>query len=343
MDFRDTTTRRADAAIWIAIACIALIVGSFVLFGSFQIEWSGFTKVAAISAAAYAGGLFYSRVRRDRRASAALTGTAQLVLFTAVGAPLSYIAASANLPLWDDNFSAWDRALGFHWMDWLAAMNAHPLLHAIFFLAYLSIMVQAAATIFALAITGHQIRLRIFLLSFMAAALVTIAISAIMPAQGVWGHLSLSATNYPDITPVTRNIHLPIFSGLRDGSFRILSVDRAEGIITFPSLHAALAMIFITALWPVRYLRWIALGLNALMIASTPVDGGHYFSDVVAGLAIAMTCWSLLAWMMGKDQTAIGTSPLPSIPESPTLIPDPVPDDLASPVVGYIRRDVETV
>ena len=35
----------------------------------------------------------------------------------------------------------------------------------------------------------------------------------------------------------------PVFYGLRDGSYRMLVAIGSEGIISFPSLHAALAMI----------------------------------------------------------------------------------------------------
>ena len=44
----------------------------------------------------------------------------------------------------------------------------------------------------------------------------------------------------------------PVFFGLRDGSFRALVAIGSEGVITFPSLHAALAVILIAALWPMR-------------------------------------------------------------------------------------------
>jgi hypothetical protein len=56
-------------------------------------------------------------------------------------------------------------------------------------------------------------------------------------------------------------------------------------------LHAALGLLFIFALWPVRYIGWISVLLNLTMIAATPVDGSHYFSDVVAGLTIAALSW----------------------------------------------------
>jgi len=84
---------------------------------------------------------------------------------------------------------------------------------------------------------------------------------------------------------------LPVFFGLRDGSFRHLVAEGAEGIISFPSLHAALGLLFLLALWPVRYLGWIGVLLNVAMIAATPVDGSHYFSDVAAGLTIALLSW----------------------------------------------------
>src|SRR5205823_13317355 len=127
--------------------------------------------------------------------------------------------------------------------------------------------------------------------SFMLLTLVTIAISTVMPAQGVWGYLHLSALDSPAIVPTTRELHLPVFFGLREGTFRHLVAEGAEGIISFPSLHAALGLLFLFALWPVRYVGWIAALLNVAMIAATPVDGSHYFSDVAAGLTIALLSW----------------------------------------------------
>jgi hypothetical protein len=43
--------------------------------------------------------------------------------------PVSYIAASLNLPLRDAWFDAADRALGFDWLALLGWMDAHATLH----------------------------------------------------------------------------------------------------------------------------------------------------------------------------------------------------------------------
>jgi membrane-associated phospholipid phosphatase len=125
----------------------------------------------------------------------------------------------------------------------------------------------------------------------MLLTLIAIGISTVMPAQGVWDYLHLSALESPAIVPITRDLPLPVFFGLRDGTFRHLVAEGAEGIISFPSLHAGLGLLFAFALWPIGYIGWISLLLNLMMIAATPVDGSHYFSDVLAGLTIAALSW----------------------------------------------------
>jgi membrane-associated phospholipid phosphatase len=283
--------RRLDVLVWLVVAAVASLVLMAMPFAGFRLAPKSFIVPGAGLTVLMLGAWFYRGRRREDRFSSALEGTAQIAAFTAMAAPLSYIAASMNFPLHDRLFDTMDRALGFDWPALLAWMNAHPGIHVFFDAAYCSFMPQATVTVLALAFTARLVRLRVFLLAFMLSAIVTIVISAVLPAEGVWGFYKLSSVDYPAIVPVTRELHLPIFHGLRDGTFRTLMASGSEGIISFPSLHAALGVIFILALWPVSYLRWVGLAVNLLMIGATPVDGGHYFSDVIAGIAIALVCW----------------------------------------------------
>jgi hypothetical protein len=124
------------------------------------------------------------------------------------------------------------------------------------------------------------------MLAFVFSALITIAISALIPAEGVFLHYGLDPA-HAAVLPAS-STSWPVFLGLRDGSYRLLMAVGAEGIITFPSLHAALAVIMIAALWPVPVVRWIGFALNTVMLAATPIDGSHYFVDVLAGIVIAI-------------------------------------------------------
>jgi membrane-associated phospholipid phosphatase len=62
-----------------------------------------------------------------------------------------------------------------------------------------------------------------------------------------------------------------------------------QGIIAFPSYHAGLAMITLWGFWRsgTKWIRWPGIALALATILSTPVDGGHYLVDVIAGLCVA--------------------------------------------------------
>jgi hypothetical protein len=205
--------------------------------------------------------------------------------FAAVAAPLSYLAASVAFPLRDASFDGLDRALGLDWKGLLAVMQRWPAFFEFMRVMYLSLTVQMTAAVVLLGFTGRLTWLRVYMLAFIFAALVTIAVSAVLPAEGAWLYYGFSRE--AGAVPVSYS-SWPVFLGLRDGSYRLIMAIGAEGIITFPSLHAALAVILIAALWPVPVARWIGAGVNTLVLAATPIDGSHYFVDVLAGIGIAI-------------------------------------------------------
>ena len=219
--------------IWVAIAAVAAIVLASPLVSGFSIDWKTFAPPLLVSSGLAVAAWIYRRWRPDPWLASGSETTAQLITFAAVGAPLSYLAAAANLPLQDHIFDAADRALGLDWRALLAWMNAYPAIHAMLRPIYLSLTLQMTTAVLCLAFTGRLLRLRIFLLSFILAALITIAISALLPAAGAWPYYALSTADSPHMTPAV-STSWPVFFGLRDGSFRVLVAIGSEGIISFP-------------------------------------------------------------------------------------------------------------
>jgi uncharacterized membrane protein len=285
MDDEVRAVEGLDRLIWAMIVLVAAFVVTALLLSNFHLAWQTFAAPALACSTLLTGGWFYSRWRADARLASGLFSTAQLIAFAAVAAPLSYIAASANLPLCDAALDTMDRALGFDWKALLAWMNTAPFLYRVLRPIYLSLTLQMTTVVLCLAFSGRHLWLRTYTLAFLCAALVCIAISAALPAAGAWPHYGLTASDSGILPTVSTS--WPVFYGLRDGSFRVLVAVGSEGIITFPSLHAALAVLVTAALWPVGYLRWAAVILNTAMLIATPIDGSHYFSDVLAGVALA--------------------------------------------------------
>lgn len=308
------TLRRLDGLIWGLIAAVAAIVLASPWVGRFSLRWTTFA-VPALAVLSLAGAAwFYRRGRPDPRLASGLEATAQVVAFAAVGAPLSYLAAAANLPLQDHVFAAADRALDLDWRALLAWMNASPNLYTVLHLIYFSLTVQMSTAVLCLAFTGKLLRLRIYTLSFILAALIAIAISALLPAVGAWPYYGLTAADSPHLTPAV-SMSWPVFYGLRDGSFRALVAVGAEGIISFPSLHAALAVILMIALWPVPNLCWLTLGLNLAVLLATPIDGSHYFIDVFAGIGVAVLCFLLAGKIAARLEQPARASEMAAFPD----------------------------
>jgi membrane-associated phospholipid phosphatase len=279
--------RRLDNTIWGLVAGVAAIVLFASAVSRFQIVFGSYTAAAGAGVLLLGAAYYYRNHRADLRLASALESTAQVLIFAAVAAPLSYIAASAALPLQDAAFDAMDRTLGFNWNEVLAFMNRWPGFFLFMRAMYLSLTLQMTAVVLLLAFTGRLAWLRVYMLAFIFAALLTIVLSALLPAEGAWLHYGLKADQ--SVMPSSYT-SWPVFHGLRDGSYRLVMAVGSEGIITFPSLHAALAVILMAAFWPVPIARWVSAVVNSLMLAATPIDGSHYLVDVLAGVATAVVC-----------------------------------------------------
>jgi hypothetical protein len=255
----------------------------------FSIELSGLAVslgfVGVYAGFAYANA--YSAVRRDPQVMFVLGSTAQIVLVTVVMSPLTYVAAATNFPLQDANLLAIDRWLGLDWAAYVAFVNDHPALAGWLSYGYTMIRWPIFAIPVVLAAAHRYRRIQEFTLAFALALIATTIVSALVPAVGVYQQIGLDPADLKNLDPRAYLDQVRDLAPVRDGTLRHLDLFGLAGIVTFPSFHAASAVLYAWALWPVRWMRPLALIANGAMMASTPIDGGHYFIDLVAGIAVA--------------------------------------------------------
>lgn len=68
---------------------------------------------------------------------------------------------------------------------------------------------------------------------------------------------------------------------LREGRLESIDLRAIDGIISFPSLHASVAVIVPFTLRWNKLLFWPIVVLDGLMMVSAVPSGNHYLSDVV--------------------------------------------------------------
>ncbi len=270
-------------------------------------------------AAAFIAIAYWHRIAKgdlaDPKLVFALGTIGQVILTCAIVGPLSYVAGKMGWPLQDQALLAIDRALGLDPEPIARFVNDHPWIGDCLSRGYGLIKWPLLGIPIVLALTARYVRLQSFMLAMSLALAITIAISAIVPAIGTYYGLQLPAARFPDVNTAAYAGQLRDILALRDGSLHELELFRLAGIVSFPSFHAASAVLYMWALWPVRGIGGIAAALNLLMIAATPVIGAHYLVDVAGGIALAAgSIWAAkfcLEWLSRSSRAAAAAVPSP--------------------------------
>lgn len=273
---------------WMMLIIMVSMLAAGMALTRFSLKPAGAALPLGI-AVAYLAVAYYkaSRLRGgDPKIVFILASTGQILLIPLLMTPMTYIAASADLPLRDASLAALDRALALDWPAYFAVMSKYHIVVVGSVLGYSMIGWPLFGVPLVLGLTRRYRRLQEFTLAFALALIVTTAISALMPAIGIYDAHAFTRSDAVFSSEAYLD-HLRDFPHVRDGTLRVLDLINLTGIVTFPSFHAAAAIIYLWAFWAVWWMRPIALLANGGMLLATPFIGGHYFVDVFAGMAVA--------------------------------------------------------
>ena len=266
---------------WLAMVATAVIGGIGLFVIRMRIDDHLLHQVLGVLFIPFAVGLIFAGLAARIRSMAFVLSAcadffcsiAQWWAFAAIGLVLTYVAASANLPLMDDVFARLDAAMGFRWADTYAWVQRHPMLQTSLRAAYWSGGVQLLALFLIHCMRAPGVGSGELLWNFMLSLLITIAISVILPAAAMPGLIGQH--------------HIDVFLAARHGDITVVDAPTIAGLVTFPSWHTAMGVIFIYSARNMKWLLAVLAPLNVLLIAATPPCGGHYLVDTIAGLAVA--------------------------------------------------------
>lgn len=144
-----------------------------------------------------------------------------------------------------------------------------------------------------------------YILAIALALIITLAVFTFVPAVAAFAFLQIPPSAYANLTPAVPFEHIRHLEAMRNGVDFLISERNIEGLITFPSFHTVCGVIFAWALFPISKLRWWIVGLNVMMIASTPIEGAHYLIDVIAGVFVAfLAIWAAKVLMARLSRLA---------------------------------------
>ena len=293
---RPSPISREAALLTLFMAAVALIVSL----------WTGLKFTALPNLIALTAGVlvldifsqFAPQTRMVRSVQFMLFGVLYLAITCFCAILAAYATQRFALPLQDTFFVRTDLALGVDWFDIVRWVDDRPLVHEILRLAYGTMSAQIALPVMVLAFLGSTDDVRKYLLSFVIALTVTIAISTLLPAAGpiaLADRASFHVMQFTGATPVDHLIQL------RSAGALIIN-DRLAGIATFPSFHATIAVLTPLTLRRHRAIFLVLLVVDAAMLCATVTEGAHYVTDVLGGICIAFGASFLAGRILGAGE-----------------------------------------
>jgi membrane-associated phospholipid phosphatase len=228
---------------------------------------------------------YYRYWRLDRWIATGAESCAQIASILLLGMMLTYPLATLAFPYQDPALHAMDTWLGLDWQAYLDFFNASHALGLLSKAAYCSMQLQYPLVILALTASSRFLRLQQYTIAIVIALAITLLIFTFVPALDPYAYLRVPSDHYANLNPTMTFEHIRHLEAMRTKSWSV--IRDMEGLISFPSFHTISAILFSWALFPIGKLRWWVLGLNTVLIASTPVQGAHYFIDVLGGALVA--------------------------------------------------------
>lgn len=231
-------------------------------------------------------GALMARRYGSNRTAECLEAISIVPMIGAVTIVATVLVTRHALPFADAQLIAADNLMGFDWRGLYAVYSAHPALVKASTFSYAALWWETPLVPVLVFWSGQRVRGWEFLTAWSVAATITVAIYPFFTALGP--HITFGIQPGDPVAGGFRFpwAYGPTIEAVRSG--RITELAQASmGLVSFPSFHAAAAVLFAWAGWGLRRLRYPLLAINLAMIGATVVTGSHYLIDVVGGLAMA--------------------------------------------------------
>jgi hypothetical protein len=280
---------------WIALALVASVATVCLLLRSAGLGVAATPALAMFGlwgiAAIALGFLLRAPIGNGARiARDLIEGVSLFALVSLLGAIASYPLAAGRHPLVDSELEHVDVDLHFHWLSWYEWIAGHAWLQMVERMAYLSIFVTPAVLLGYFALTGRRAESRLFVATFWVAVVITLALFPLFPAAGPFATLWHGAVPYMPLSALYQD---QVIQALRHHLIRSIDLGQLHGLVCAPSFHAASAVIYIVTAFRIPALRWPIAALNIVMLLATPVEGTHYLTDLLSGMAVASLALAL--------------------------------------------------
>lgn len=271
--------------IYVFLTCWSAFTLAGIAMGGFRFGSSGYYSLFFFGLYLFATALLARRYSLNNSALF-LEASSLPILIGSVGASTTVVLTPISLPFADETYIYLDAMLGFSWIEMFNLYMKYPETFSISRYIYFSFALQSMAVPIVLVLLNQAGRFWAYMHAWLISSALVAFLYPLAPGYGPYPLFGIKRSDIPGDMPESPWIYGEVIAGLKDGSIRNLG-DAMFGLVSFPSFHAAAAILFAWATWQSQWLRWPMLALNMAMLVSTIVTGGHYLVDLIGGVGVA--------------------------------------------------------
>lgn len=199
----------------------------------------------------------------------------------------NHISMSIPFPYVDAMLWQWDNALGMDWNAYFKYVAERPALRQLLDICYSSLSPVSIFGFLLLLASNRALQAKYFVLVFTSTAIFCTFFGMFFPAIGTVT-FGLDNKAYMELFPYPPGVYfVDIIANLRSAEAHVFNLFFLPGLTTFPSFHTASGIILVAAFRGSPL--FIPMCIYCIyMIAATPIFGGHYFVDLIAGTLAAI-------------------------------------------------------
>jgi membrane-associated phospholipid phosphatase len=284
---------------WVAV--LIFLANTAWIFFSQRLSIDSIFATRSCAAIAAAVALVLVRLWRDKIFDTLLHRVWTLAMVGSLGMLLSvnfnvlnHLTMSLSFPLADAWLQNLDTYLPLNWLSYSKYLTDSVWTRQGLMFSYTVVSTYGLYVFMLYSIaTGNRIELLELCFLLISTTLVCLLIAAAFPARAAFD--LLADEELKNRLPKGAGVyHITQLMELRDAALVRLKQTELQGLATFPSFHTVLGLLIIWAGRFNPYVFVVSLITGLIVVASTPIFGGHYFVDLIAGsivMVAAVTIW----------------------------------------------------
>lgn len=277
------TAARLAAIVWAAMLVGATLVTIEIVSQGVRLPLDQLALALLLTVSPVAAA-FALRDSRPRLALA-LTVVATLKILAFISTVTTVLLTMRAGSLVDDDLARIDAALGVNVVTWINWAQ-HWLMDYVLWAIYNTLVPQTLLLVCLLAWRYEAAAAWRFTLQMAIAGITTLVVYNYFPTIGPFPT--------PESAPTeAQRWYVDLFLSLRSGEDKTAYLFVLTGLVTFPSFHAAWAVVLTAAF--ARFRRWLAAIaiLNVIVLFTAVTHGCHYVADILAGGGIGLMAIAL--------------------------------------------------